>query len=330
MVSNESPKRANALPYFAESYVNGYEKLRADIKKGYEMRRKTGLGIIKAGLILGAVFLTSCSSSQQTKYARSFDGERIAYHTAGRGDVTLLFVHGWSCDSRYWREQVPVFAKEYQVITMDLAGHGDSGQTRKVYSIESFAEDVIAVIEKTGSKKVIVIGHSFGGEIVSTAASMEQKTVIGIIGVDTLHNVEESYSREQARRLIGIDNFRKDFKAAAKVFIEQMMVKDVNQQLLQWVIDDMSSAPPEVGISALEEYTGTIADKKMINIFSEMKTPLICINADLWPTNPEANRRHIKSYDVKIMKGVGHFPMLERPDEFNRLLGESIKEIIAD
>ncbi len=276
------------------------------------------------------VFTASCSSmmsQQQERSVKSYDGEKISYNVYGKGDVTLLFVHGWSCDGGYWREQVPVFSKDFRVITMDLAGHGNSGRSRKIYSIESFSQDVKAVIEKSGSERVILIGHSFGGEIVATAASMEPKKVIGIIGVDTLHNVEEWYSREEASKLIGIDKFKKDFKSAAKGFIEQMMVKDVNQVLLQWIIDDMSSAPPEVAISALEEYTGTIADRKIISVFKEVKAPVICINADQWPMNVDANRRCIKSYDFKIMKGVGHFPMLERPDEFNKLLQSSVKEI---
>jgi sigma-B regulation protein RsbQ len=43
--------------------------------------------------------------------------------------------------------------------------------------------------------------------------------------------------------------------------------------------------------------------------------------------DPEANRRHMKFFDFKIIKGVGHFPMLERPEEFNRLLEETVKGI---
>jgi pimeloyl-ACP methyl ester carboxylesterase len=222
---------------------------------------------------------------------------------------------------------VPVFEKKYRVVTLDLAGHGNSGQSRKIYSVESFGQDVKAVMEKLDAKNVILVGHSFGGEIVATAASLEPNRVIGIIGVDTLQNVEEWYSKEEAGKLIGIDGFKKDFKPAVKTFVEQMMVKDVNQVLLKWIIDDMSLAPPDVAISALEEYIGTIADKKMISVFKEVKAPVRCINADQWPTNPEANRRHMASFDFKIMKGVGHFPMLERPDEFNTLLDSSIKEI---
>jgi pimeloyl-ACP methyl ester carboxylesterase len=210
-----------------------------------------------------------------------------------------------------------------------LAGHGNSSMGRKIYSVESFSQDVKAVIEAVDANRVIVIGHSFGGEIVATAASMEPKKVIGIIGVDTLQNVEEWYSREEASKLIGIDGFKKDFKASVKVFVEGMLGKDIKPELKEWIIDDMSSAPPNVAISALEEYTGTIADKKMISVFKEVKVPVRCINADLWPTKPEANRKYMQSFDVSIMKDAGHFLMLERPDEFNKLLNRSIKEIIS-
>jgi pimeloyl-ACP methyl ester carboxylesterase len=108
-----------------------------------------------------------------------------------------------------------------------------------------------------------------------------------------------------------------------------MMGKGIDPELKKWIIDDMSSAPPNIAISALEEYTGTIADKKMISVFKEVKTPVRCINADLWPTKPEVNRKYMQSFDVSIMKGAGHFLMLERPDEFNKLLNRSIKEIIS-
>lgn len=58
--------------------------------------------------------------------ALSFDAEHIAYDVVGKGETALIFIHGWSCDGRYWQNQLSVFAKEYQVITVDLAGHGHS------------------------------------------------------------------------------------------------------------------------------------------------------------------------------------------------------------
>jgi pimeloyl-ACP methyl ester carboxylesterase len=282
---------------------------------------------------MAMVLAVSCSTppqNRQNRYAKSSDGEQIRYTVYGKGDRALLFVHGWSCDSRYWREQVPHLAEGYRVITMDLAGHGSSGQHRKVYSFDGFAQDVKAVIEAVGPKQVILIGHSFGGEIAASAARLEPEKVIGIIGADTLHNLDETFSKEEGFKLIGLDGFKKDFKPAVREFVKQMMGKDVNPELSNWILDDMSSAPPQAATSALEEYVGAIADKKTIPIFREVKVPVICINADLWPTNIEANRQYMMSFDVKIMKGAGHFLMLERPEEFNRLLDSSIKEILRN
>jgi pimeloyl-ACP methyl ester carboxylesterase len=307
----------------------------------YEMRSKYALKVVRTGLILGMVFLASCGSYQQVRYARSFDGERIAYHTtgpfgrlpstllgtgrAGRGDVTLLFVHGWSCDSRYWREQVPVFEKKYRVVTMDLAGHGKSGHNRKIYSVDSYGQDVKAVIEAIDAKKVIVIGHSMGGEIVVEATRLEPNRVIGIIGADSLHNVEEDINEQMVKQMT--DGFKKDFKAAMKTFVGEMLGKDMKPELKKWIIDDMSSAPSDIAINTFEQYVDKLRDRKIAKEFQEIKVPVRCVNADLWPMNIEGNRKYMKSFDVKIMKGAGHFVMLERPEEFNKLLEQSIEEI---
>ncbi|MBN2590279.1 MAG: alpha/beta hydrolase [Sedimentisphaerales bacterium] len=286
--------------------------------------------ILCAMTVLFAVSCSTPTQNSQNRYAKSFDGEQISYNVYGEGDIALLFVHGWSCDGRYWREQVPHFAEEYCVITMDLAGHGKSGQHRKVYSLDGFAQDVKAVIEAANPKKVILIGHSFGGEIIASTVKLEPEKVIGIIGADTLHNLDETFTKEEGYKLIGLDGMKKDFKPAVREFVKQMMAKDVNHELSNWIINDMSSAPRKAAINMLEEYVGAIADKKTIDIFKEVKVPVICINADLWPTNIEANKRYMTSFDVKIMKGAGHFLMLERPEEFNSLLDSSIKEIIGN
>ncbi|WYD80745.1 MAG: alpha/beta hydrolase [Candidatus Electrothrix gigas] len=80
-------------------------------------------------ILIPLLLLSGCASNQLARrhdVALSFDQERIAYDVAGKGETALIFIHGWSCDGRYWQNQLSVFAKEYQVITVDLAGHGHS------------------------------------------------------------------------------------------------------------------------------------------------------------------------------------------------------------
>lgn len=276
-------------------------------------------------------FIVSCSAkthSSNTYCIESSDGQVISYNVFGDGDVTLVFIHGLGCDSRYWREQIPYFAEKYRMVTIDLAGHGHSQQTRKIYSLESFAQDVKAVVEKLDAKKVILIGHSLGGGVIAEATKLIPNRVIGLIGADTLQNVEESMSKEAVAQMV--QGYKTDFKATMKPFAEQMMVEDMNPELKQWIIDDVSAANPVVVISAFEEFMAKFDNYDMANTFKEIKVPVKCVNSDFWPTDAEVNRRYMSSFEVSIIKGVGHFPMLERPDEFNKLLNRSIKEIIRD
>ena len=68
----------------------------------------------------------------------SKDGTPISYEIYGAGESTLVFVHGWSCDARYWRAQLPHFAENHRVVMLDLAGHGHSGTTRSQYTMRAF------------------------------------------------------------------------------------------------------------------------------------------------------------------------------------------------
>ena len=54
---------------------------------------------------------------------------------------------------------------------------------------------------------------------------------------------------------------------------------------------------------------------------------MVSINARLWPTAPEENRKHIKEYELFYIEKTGHFPMLENPEAFNMLLKKAIKAI---
>ncbi len=85
-------------------------------------------------------------------------------------------MHGWSCDARYWRSQVPAFSRNHRVIVPDLAGHGHSGTSRTKYTMNAFGEDVQAVIQAAGSRRVILIGHSMGGSVIAEDERLGRKS----------------------------------------------------------------------------------------------------------------------------------------------------------
>ncbi|MHB9040349.1 MAG: alpha/beta fold hydrolase [Melioribacteraceae bacterium] len=271
--------------------------------------------------LIAIYFLTNVALLAVTEKVKSKDGVEIAYTVEGSGESALVFIHGWSCDRSYWNNQVKTFSPKYKVVTIDLAGHGESGMNRKNYTMELFGEDIAAVVNELGLKKIILVGHSMGGAVVIEAARILKDKVIGLVGADTFQNLGQTMNAEEIEPFL--KPFREDFKTHAFEFVKTMFPPTADPDLVKKIADDMSSAPPEVAISAMEN----MFKDNAITALKEINVPIIGINCDLYPVREEENRKLLKSFEVKMMPGSGHFVMLDNPKLFNKLLKEGIDEL---
>lgn len=123
-----------------------------------------------------------------------------------RGKPGLLFLHGNTAHADWWSFIAPMFADDYRVCAMSLAGMGDS-DWRDRYSSDDFAADAEAVAQASGlyegGRKPVYIGHSFGGGQVFYAAACrpEQMHAAIIIDVGFRGPPEDEASKAQLQRL---------------------------------------------------------------------------------------------------------------------------------
>ncbi|MEZ5498701.1 MAG: alpha/beta hydrolase [Steroidobacteraceae bacterium] len=254
------------------------------------------------------------------------DGVHIAYHEYGAGDDLVVLIHGWSCDSNYWRAQIDPLREKYHVVALDLAGHGASTRNRNDWSIRAFAGDVSAVAQRVGAKRMVLVGHSMGGPVAVEAAAMLGDRVIGVIGVDTLRNVGlPPPPAEQVAAQLKM--LQEDFIGTTRSFVSsQFFTKDADPALAQKIALDMSLAPPEVAIPAIKGLNDWNADGAL----AAMKQPLALINSDLGGVTDEARLREIHPQTrVVSLKDVGHFLMMEAPDRFNPILLAELSRLFA-
>jgi pimeloyl-ACP methyl ester carboxylesterase len=251
----------------------------------------------------------------------SSDGVNIRYEMVGEGSPPIVFVHGWSCDRSYWREQVPHFAKTHRVVTIDLGGHGESGTGREDWTMAAFGADVKAVLEHADLRGAVLVGHSMGGPVILEAAKLAPGRVAALVPVDTLHDVDEPMSPEQIEGFVA--SLRADFGAATDQFVRGMFAPGTEPELIDRIARDMSAAPPAVGISALVHTLRYDAASAL----AAVSIPVRVINADRWPTDLEAARRHKADLELAVMPRVGHFLMAEEPEEFNRWLERAVREL---
>jgi pimeloyl-ACP methyl ester carboxylesterase len=271
-------------------------------------------------LITLLLFILPGCARKRNQQVLSADNVVISYNVQGQGKPALVFVHGWCCDKRYWKFQVPHFSEQYKVVTIDLAGHGDSGFGRDDYTIEAFGGDVVAVVEKLQLDEVILIGHSLGGPVIVEAARQMPGRVIGCIGADTLHDIGKSYGEEAEAIILKL---QLDFVGTMQGFVRGAFKADADPEVVEWVVGNMSSINPEVGISVIEH----ISEYDLKEAVRDVQVPIVCINSDFQPMDIEANRDYARIYEVKMMPGIGHFVMMEDPENFNRLLAETIAEL---
>lgn len=273
-------------------------------------------------LVFLLVLAFSFTLDAKAEVVQAKDGVPIHFSVQGKGEPALVFVHCWSCDRRLWENQVSVFAKNRRVVTIDLPGHGESGQDRKSWSIESYADDVNTVITKLDLKRVVLVGSSMGGPIVLEATRRVPERVAAIIPVDTLHNVENKVPPEQLEGVF--KQLRADYKGAVTGFLNELFFSPTTPAAVKdRIIKEVTSRPPELALAILQ----AIFAYDPVPALREVKVPIRAINADMTPTNLDANRKYASQFEVVIMKGSGHYPMMEDPAQFNKLLADAIQNV---
>jgi pimeloyl-ACP methyl ester carboxylesterase len=277
--------------------------------------------------ILSFILIIGGCAKEPEDIAIASDGVKISFDVQGEGEPTLVFIHGWSNSRSIWDEQVSHFSERYNVVTIDLPGFGASGNNRSNWTMASFGEDVATVINKINPRQVVLVGFSMGGPVVIETANLVPEFVAGVILVDNMQNVEMTYpppvisyidsvymdliTYPTNEKLVGAGFYKKNPEASFERVLA--MLKDASRigwreslrDYLRWYNEDMTA------------------------VLQQCQVPIIAINSDSEPTNVEAFQKYIPTFQAKIVPDVGHVIMWDAPEEFNRLLEESIQELLS-
>jgi pimeloyl-ACP methyl ester carboxylesterase len=247
------------------------------------------------------------------------DGRRVRYVEAGTDDPALVLVHGWASDKRVWQPHIGPLSAAHRVLAIDLPGHGESDEPAAAYSMDLFARGIAAALDGAGIVRVVLVGHSNGVPTVRQFYRLYPARTLGLVLVDgpLRAMLDEARAQRYLARFRG-DDFREHVGA----FLDGMPPYELTPQ---WVaaLREMATAQSQAAV------VGGLAAAVDPAIWGEdpIGCPVLMINAQqpAWSVEYEIFVRSlVPDLDYRLLGGVSHFLMLDRPQEFNALVEEFV------
>jgi pimeloyl-ACP methyl ester carboxylesterase len=265
--------------------------------------------------VIGLSLAAPCS-------AASVDGLAIHSSSTGTGKATVIFIHGWTCDSSSWAAQVPAFAKKYRVITLDLPGHGKSASPKDgKFSMDLFARAVEAVREEAKADKVVLVGHSMGAPVIRQYVRLYPQHVAALVAVDGPLDFR-AFPPPQAGQGPPLMTGPEGLKAREKM-IRGMFTPQTPPALQEQILKMMLSAPEATANGAM----ASIFDPSLRKADASAAPALAIYAGTAQVPDASKTKEVLPNYEGTQIPGTGHFVMMEKPEEFNRLLSAFLDKI---
>jgi pimeloyl-ACP methyl ester carboxylesterase len=267
-------------------------------------------------LVFAFVFVLAAAPAGWAQQAESrfakLDGARIHYINYGKGDEALVLIHGWTQSADAWRDNVPDFAKRNRVIVVELPGHGQSDKPETTYSMGYFARAVGAVMRDAKVKRAVLVGHSMGTPIARQFYRKYPEKTLAIVIVDgSLRPFGDKAVMDQMMK-----GFRgPQYRDAVNQMLAFISGPNISSEVKQRINTASMNTPQNVLVSAFEGMLDpSIWREDKINV------PVLAIMAKtaLLPASAEESFRQIApKLEFHVFDGVGHFLMMEKPQEFD-------------
>ena len=284
----------------------------------------------RSPILLLVIILVSCNSAVDRKenVTAKVNNTTIAYNQYGNGDTTLLFVHGWCINKEYWNDQSKYFSDKYKVVTLDLPGFGRSGKNRSEWTFENYTDDISELIKAEKLKNVILIGHSMSGDILLLMDTKYPESIIGIVGIDNLKRPGVKLSEEEWKQ---VESFfammDSSFSGTVEAYTKENLFRpSADTSIVNRVINDFKMNDSVIAVKVLRSLLDV--SQKERDMMQQLKHTLYLVNSDPDTTHIDSLKKYCKaSAEVVYVHGTGHYPMIEKPAEFNAALEKVIRMV---
>ena len=232
----------------------------------------------------------------------TLDGDIIHYEVLGRGRP-LFFLHGWVGSWRYWIPTMQAASIQYRTYAVDLWGFGDTAKRTDKYTIDQQGALLDGFLEAMGIGKIAIVGHGLGAAAALNFV-MRNPTMVDRVMLTGLPLIKTSVNARLRTAGMG--------------------------ELVEWLLgkvpaaDSARNEAPKADLNAVKASLQDMEQIDLLDLVTRLSTPCLFVHgqndpAVEAPAQEVLDRLPAHAHDV-IFDGSGHFPMLDEPSKYNRLL----------
>jgi pimeloyl-ACP methyl ester carboxylesterase len=251
---------------------------------------------------------------------KHINGTNLEYEVAGPfGRPWVVFVHGFPFNGSIWLNEVATLARDFQVLTFDLRGHGQSGLGDAHPSIDTYVDDLFGLMSSLGISKAALVGHSLGGYIALRAMERSAERFWALVLCDTTSAADSDETRAaRDDAMTAIEE--RGVEAFVSGLLPKLLIRtdgDAADSLLQMM--RRSSAEGMVfALTAIRDRTDTTAS---LGLF-DLPTLVMVGSQDVItpPSDAEDLVSNLLDARLQVLRGAGHVSNLEAGGRFLRAL----------
>ncbi|WP_245646763.1 alpha/beta fold hydrolase [Microtetraspora niveoalba] len=250
------------------------------------------------------------------------DGGNVHVRQDGPRDApALVLIHGLAGSTRWWEPLVPMLAKSYRVIRVDLLGHGRSAKPAGGgYTIPEQGRRVGEALDRLGVKHAVVVGHSTGGSVATALAERRRDLVTALALIDSGPRPDAFISDGFVGQLLFIPvvgqllwRFRTD--TVVRRGLDTAFSRR-GYQAPQQLVDDVRGMTYHALTATSRAADDYLAQRALPDRLTALGTPLLVVFGEddrRWRASSADGYRAVPGARVELLPGVGHSPMLEDP-----------------
>jgi pimeloyl-ACP methyl ester carboxylesterase len=244
-----------------------------------------------------------------------YQNKKIAYHTKGQGE-TIVLLHGFMEDMDMWDAHSEVLSENYQVITIDLPGHGKSQVVAEIHSMEMMAEIVKTIIDQEKVDSCVLVGHSMGGYATLAFAELYPERLKGF-GLFHSHSLAD-HEKAKINRERTIDLVKQKKGGFINQFIPSLFAED-NRIKFKAQIEKQIKKATNMDITGITAALAGMKERPMrLDMIAYSKVPVLFILGKQDSRIPfekaMAQASTANTLQLNIFGQAGHMSWLEEQD----------------